>query len=130
VSPRPGRCCHVEGHATPRRSRARASSRGRLSRESRSALLSRCAAILAALSALDEPSTGDHIAAGGPAEPERLLTVPEVAELLGFARGYVYELLRRGISVRSITASTGGSARLQSRSSSEATRDAARRRVP
>jgi len=54
-----------------------------LSRESRSALLSRCAAILAALSALDEPSTDDHIAAGGPAEPERLLTVPEVAELLG-----------------------------------------------
>jgi len=67
-----------------------------LSRESRSALLSRCAAILAALSALDEPPPDDHTAAGGLAEPERLLTVPEVAELLGFARGYVYELLRRG----------------------------------
>ncbi len=67
-----------------------------LSRESRSALLSRCAAILAALSALDEPPPDDTTAADGLTERERLLTVPEVAKLLGFARGYTYELLRRG----------------------------------
>ena len=54
-----------------------------LSRESRSALLSRCAAILAALSALDEPPPDDHTAAGGLAEPERLLTVPEVGRAAG-----------------------------------------------
>jgi excisionase family DNA binding protein len=66
-----------------------------LSRESRNLLLSRCAAILAALSALDEPASDER---GGAADPERdrMLTVPEVAELLGFARGYTYELLRRG----------------------------------
>jgi len=68
-----------------------------LSREYRGLLLSRCAAILAALSAPDDgaPGAGAEVAEAEP-ERERLLTVPEVSELLGFARGYTYEQLRRG----------------------------------
>lgn len=68
-----------------------------LSREHRGLLLSRCAAILAALSAPDDGVAGAGPEVGEPEqERERLLTVPEVSELLGFARGYTYELLRRG----------------------------------
>jgi len=67
-----------------------------LSAAERSRLLARAASALAALSAVDAPADVAHDDA--PPRPAfgQLLTVDEVAEILGFARGYVYELVRGG----------------------------------
>jgi excisionase family DNA binding protein len=62
----------------------------------RATLITRCASVLAALSA-SLLSTGDQrkAPAGAEAVPgEKLMTVREVAQLLGFTPGYVYELCR------------------------------------
>ena len=66
-----------------------------LSELTRSILVARCAAVLCALSspglARVEQQPNENQAA-----PERLLTVLEVADILRLARGYTYELVRRG----------------------------------
>jgi excisionase family DNA binding protein len=63
----------------------------------RSILVARCAAVLAALSASGlAPADQQPIQNHQVAVPEHLLTVSEVGEILGFARGYTYELVRRG----------------------------------
>jgi excisionase family DNA binding protein len=73
---------------------------GYLPPEIRSRLLTRCAAVLTALSAtpLTEEATRKEPAGGAvdAPEPERLLTAPEAANLMGFAPSYVYEMVRRG----------------------------------
>lgn len=66
------------------------------SESTRSALLARCAAVLAALSAAGRARIEQRSNENQGTNPERLLTVPEVATILGFARGYTYELVRRG----------------------------------
>ncbi len=68
--------------------------------EARASVLLRCAAVLAALSApmVDLTVVAQHV----PTRPEQatddtqLLTAAQVAERTGFARSYVYQLLRRG----------------------------------
>ena len=69
-----------------------------ISEPTRSALLARCAAVLAALSASGltrvEHQPSESYRAADP--EQRLLTVTEVGEILRFARGYTYELVRRG----------------------------------
>jgi excisionase family DNA binding protein len=62
----------------------------------RGILIARCASVLAALSAPLLNGDQKYAPVGVEAPPnEKLLTVREVAELLGFAQGYVYELCRR-----------------------------------
>ena len=73
-----------------------------LPRSVRNDLLALCAAVIVALSSGDDSAEAKPNAqAALAAEPKQragdnLLTVPEVAEILGFARGYVYEIVRRG----------------------------------
>ena len=69
-----------------------------LSAEGRGQLLARCAAVLAALSAasVSAPEHSTHAPVQDAPDPHRLLSVREVATATGFARSYVYELLRRG----------------------------------
>lgn len=57
----------------------------------------RCSAVLAALAgpAFDESQPVTPTEAASREEDDRLLTVPQVAELLGFASSYVYEMIRR-----------------------------------
>jgi excisionase family DNA binding protein len=63
--------------------------------EQRGAMIGLAAAAIAALSV---PSVTPTAQAEQPGEPEtdRLLTVPQAAELMGFAPSYVYEMARRG----------------------------------
>jgi len=69
-----------------------------LPRSVRNDLLARCAAVIVTLSSADDSAEVRPNAQTAPATDEQraLLTVPEVAEVLGFARGYTYELVRRG----------------------------------
>jgi excisionase family DNA binding protein len=67
-----------------------------LSEPTRSILVARCAAVLCALSASGLARFDQQPSENQAAQPERLLTVLEVAEMLSFARGYTYELVRRG----------------------------------
>jgi hypothetical protein len=68
-----------------------------LSAAERAALLGRCAAILAALSAA--PSDSQRSPAASGEDPDVWLTIPEVADRLRLAKSYVYQLARRGISL-------------------------------
>ena len=67
-----------------------------LSSVKRASLVGRCAAVLAALSGAmltgERPDT-DLVPRTA---PDRLITVQEAAELMGFAASYVYEMVRRG----------------------------------
>lgn len=68
-----------------------------LSATVRAQLLTRCAAVLAALSgAMAGDSAHPCAQAALHPEPDRLLTVPEAATVMGFAPSYVYEMARRG----------------------------------
>jgi|GEM_PF-6979578 len=63
------------------------------------ALLVQCAAVQTVLAA--RVASAQISAAAPSVEPadcaaETMLTIPEVARILGFARGYTYELVRRG----------------------------------
>ena len=55
----------------------------------------RCAAVIAALAGCTPPVEVHEVSSSAPAA-DRLLRVPEAAELLGFASSYVYEMIRRG----------------------------------
>ena len=63
-----------------------------LNREQLVAVLADALARLISTSIAPSTTTDSHRAD----EPERLLTVSEVGEILGFARGYTYELVRKG----------------------------------
>jgi excisionase family DNA binding protein len=73
-----------------------------LPRSVRNDLLARCAAVILVLSSADDspevrPNAQAVPTPGDPrASDNNLMTVLEVAEILGFARGYTYELVRRG----------------------------------
>jgi excisionase family DNA binding protein len=68
-----------------------------LSPDARGQLVTRCAAVLAALAGtMATPVSSGHAVQNAPTEPDRLLTVPEAATLMGFAPSYVYEMCRRG----------------------------------
>jgi excisionase family DNA binding protein len=61
------------------------------------ALLVQAAAVQSVLAArIASAEAAAPAPAPAPAEHDPLLTIPEVAKLLGFARGYTYELVRRG----------------------------------
>lgn len=63
----------------------------------RAQVVTRCAAILAAISATMVINAEQPPAAPATLpDPDRLLTVPEAAALMGFAASYVYEMARRG----------------------------------
>jgi excisionase family DNA binding protein len=64
----------------------------------RSRLIAQCAAIIVSLTCTTTDTVANQQSDQTPpaVEDERLLTVDQVAEILGFASSYVYELLRRG----------------------------------
>jgi excisionase family DNA binding protein len=68
----------------------------KLSELTRSILVARCAAVLCALSAPGLARVEQQPNENQAGDRERLLTVIEVADILRLARGYTYELVRRG----------------------------------
>ena len=55
----------------------------------------RCAAVLMAVATVQPPAPQPAVCAA-PLPDDRLMSVPEAAQYLGFAKSYVYELIRRG----------------------------------
>lgn len=66
-----------------------------LSAAERNRLITRCAAVLSALSA-PMAADGQHRTTPEAEPPPCLLSVPQVAELLGFRPSHVYQMIRQG----------------------------------
>jgi excisionase family DNA binding protein len=66
-----------------------------LDAEAARSFLLRCAAVLTAIATV-RPAASEPVVCDAPPPDDRLLSVPEAAQFLGFANSYVYELIRRG----------------------------------